>query len=125
MVEINTKKMIHFSDRIKSQIYCLNDISSDLYLWLKSEQNADESDAETVEAVKRQSYEIDQTIKELKKMVRSIDRTVLACVSAQHKASEIVESVECGFSGQRKENLKMNDLTAISEILADYKFNAG
>lgn len=124
MVEINTEKMIHLIDRVKSQIHCLNEISSDLSLWIKFEQKSDGLDEEIIETVKRQSYELDQTIKSVKKVMSSMNKTVVACITAQRRALEIVENVDGYFSGKhKKENLKLNDLTAISKILSVYNFD--
>lgn len=123
MVEIDTAKMTHLIDRIKSQICCLSDILSDLHLWIKSEQGLYNSDEETVVLIKRKFFEIEQSVKNFKKIVRSMDKAIISCDFTQSKALGIIENVESFSLKAKSENLKINDLTKISEILSDYKFD--
>lgn len=121
MVFVNTDKLTELSDRIKSLTMSLNEISTDLYLLSKGEKNSE--DEEVIAVIKRQIDEMEQSIKTLKKTALSMEKSVVLCKSAEMKSLRIVESSDFSSVALKNEKIKMNDLTQISSVLSDFKFD--
>ena len=121
MVFVNTDKLTELSDRIKSLTMSLNEISADLYLLSKGEKNSE--DEEVIAVIKRQVDEMEQSIKILKKTALSMEKSVILCKSTEMKSLRIVESSDFSSVAFKNEKIKMNDLTQISSVLSDFKFD--
>ena len=122
MIDVSTSKIIDLSEKIKLQVRRLNEISSELYLWAKSDQNLD---SDIAELIKQQSLEIERATKALKKISLSMEKKAFLCETTSHKALEIMAGIESVFVTDKSEKVKLNDFTEISRLLSDYKFDVG